>query len=118
MNLDEAAALTGKNTEDEMVTEIAKLLDHFVITKAAEGSTIYTNSEKVSIAAYKTNKVDSTGAGDAYAGGYLFGLSNNLATKESGNLASFLAAQVVAKNGPRLSGDVKNLVNNRFNFNL
>jgi len=51
---------------------------------------------------YPVQAVDTTGAGDMYAAGLLYGLSQGSATDVSGRIASYAAAQVVAKLGPRL----------------
>ncbi|HEV2472958.1 MAG TPA: PfkB family carbohydrate kinase, partial [Chthonomonadales bacterium] len=46
--------------------------------------------------------IDTTGAGDMYAAGLLYGITHDLSLRESGALASELAAKVVANLGPRL----------------
>ncbi|MBV8882860.1 MAG: hypothetical protein JO235_02500, partial [Chroococcidiopsidaceae cyanobacterium CP_BM_RX_35] len=57
---------------------------------------------KYEIPVYPVKAVDTTGAGDMYAAGLLYGLSQGLPLDVSGRIASYAAAQVVAKLGPRL----------------
>ena len=58
---------------------------------------------------YKRQAIDSVGAGDAFAGGFLYGINNGLDYEESGKLASALSSKVVTKLGPRLE---KNIIDN------
>ena len=50
----------------------------------------------------KANAIDTTGAGDAYAAGFLYGYVNNFTMEKAGKLASTLAAKVVEQIGARL----------------
>ena len=52
---------------------------------------------------------DTVGAGDAFAGGFLYGINNGLDYEKSGKLASALSSKVVTKLGPRLE---KNIIDN------
>jgi sugar/nucleoside kinase (ribokinase family) len=51
---------------------------------------------------YPTHPVDTNGAGDMYAGAFLFGITNGLSFKLAGDLASMSASKVVSQFGPRL----------------
>jgi sugar/nucleoside kinase (ribokinase family) len=46
--------------------------------------------------------VDTTGAGDVYASGVLYGLTNGMSVHEAGRLGSFASAKIVSQLGPRL----------------
>ena len=65
---------------------------------------------------FKANAVDTTGAGDIYTAGLLYGLLNNLDLKTSGKIASFIASKVVEVKGARLDKmpieDINNLLQN------
>lgn len=72
------------------------------ITRSAAGSLIATRDETVEVAAYPvSNVVDSTGAGDQYAAGFLFGYARKRPLAECGALASLAAAEVISHMGPR-----------------
>ena len=76
------------------------------MTCGADGSMIYDRGEVTPVETYRVPVVDTTGAGDAYAAGALYGLAHGLAPERSGRLGSFAAARVVAQMGPRLSGSL------------
>lgn len=72
------------------------------VTRGAVGSLIATRGETVEVKAFPVEKVvDSTGAGDLYAAGFLFGYARGYALAECGALASLAAAEVISHMGPR-----------------
>ena len=68
----------------------------------AKGSLLREGDRLVEVPAFPVQAVDTTGAGDMYAAGLLYGLTHGLPLETTGRLASYLSAQVVAKLGPRL----------------
>ncbi len=72
------------------------------VTRSALGSLIATRDDTVEVRAFPVDKVvDSTGAGDLYAAGFLFGLARERPLAECGALASLAAAEVISHMGPR-----------------
>lgn len=72
------------------------------VTRGEHGSLIATREETVSVAVSPVSKVvDSTGAGDQYAAGFLFGHARGHSLAECGALASLAAAEVISHMGPR-----------------
>jgi sugar/nucleoside kinase (ribokinase family) len=72
------------------------------VTRSAIGSLIATRDETVEVKAYPvSNVIDSTGAGDQYAAGFLFGYARKRPLAECGALASLAAAEVISHMGPR-----------------
>jgi sugar/nucleoside kinase (ribokinase family) len=72
------------------------------ITRGAKGSLLVTADEVVEVAPEPVEHVvDSTGAGDQYAAGVLFGLSQGLALADCGRLGSLAASEVISHVGPR-----------------
>ena len=73
-----------------------------VLTRSAKGSVIFADGQSTAIPADPVAKViDTTGAGDLYAAGFLFGLSKGLGIEKSGRLASLSAAEIISHIGAR-----------------
>lgn len=76
----------------------------FIVTRSENGSVILNDKSKIYVDAVLVNEViDQTGAGDVYASGFLYGLSNGNSLVVCGKLASSLAAEIVSIVGSRLS---------------
>ena len=72
------------------------------VTRGAEGSTVLTRTERVEVDAITFgNVVDTTGAGDLYAAGFLFGICNSLDVATAGKLGSMTAGEVLGHPGAR-----------------
>ena len=73
-----------------------------IVTRSALGSLIATAAETVEVKAHPVAQVvDSTGAGDLYAAGFLFGYARDHDLAECGALAALAAAEVISHIGPR-----------------
>ena len=80
------------------------------ITCGAAGSVILSQGERLSVKAEPVQKVvDTTGAGDQYAAGFMFGLSRGRSLQQCGQLASLAAAEVISHYGPRPQVSLKEL---------
>ena len=72
------------------------------ISKGSSGSVIVSGSEVTEVSAKKVEKViDTTGAGDLFAAGFLFGYSKDKSMEECGNYASIAAAEIISHYGAR-----------------
>ena len=81
------------------------------ITKGSSGSIIVSGSEVTEIAAQKVDKViDTTGAGDLFAAGFLYGFSRKKNMHECGNYASIAAAEIISHYGARPLVKLSNLI--------
>ncbi len=110
-NEQEALDFTGKfdiNEASEALKEFAK---HFVITLGEKGAMIWDGEQYINIDAHSVTTLDTNGAGDMFAGAFLYGINNGMSYEEAGKLASLASAKVVSQYGPRLSweqaGEVK-----------
>ena len=79
------------------------------LTRSEAGSVILRGVETVEIGAEPTRVVDTTGAGDAYAAGFLAGLTSGKPLPVCGRLASIAAAEVISHYGARPQADLKKL---------
>lgn len=80
------------------------------VTRSEKGSVIVAGSETYTVAAVPTAVVDTTGAGDAYAAGFLAAMALGKALPECGRWGSIAAAEVISHFGARPQADLKALV--------
>jgi sugar/nucleoside kinase (ribokinase family) len=101
-NLEESRALTGKHDAVDCAHEIHHHARNVALTLGADGSLLMHNGEAIPIEGVTVDAVDTTGAGDMYAAGVLYGITNGLTWKQSGHLASHAAARIVTQLGARM----------------
>ncbi|WP_437185781.1 adenosine kinase [Planctomicrobium sp. SH668] len=101
-NLEEARALTGLHDAEACAKEIHKHAENVALTLGEEGSLLMHEGESIYIPGIPVKAIDTTGAGDMYAAGILYGITNGLTWEQSGRLASHAASRVVSQLGARL----------------
>ncbi|RAP35381.1 adenosine kinase [Candidatus Marinamargulisbacteria bacterium SCGC AAA071-K20] len=101
-NKDEALAFTKTADLSSAVSELRKLVPLCAITLGADGALIVTKSEQLSISGFDVKAVDTTGAGDSFAGGFLAALAKGQSLEEAGKLGCYISSRVVSTFGPRL----------------
>ncbi len=105
-NETEITSLYETNTWAEAAEHARADVALAVLTRGSEGSTILRAAETVDVQAVATEVVDTTGAGDAYAAGFLAALTAGKTLAQCGKLASFAAAKVIAQYGARPTADL------------
>lgn len=100
-NEEEAKSFTGLDPENAL-HEIASLCDIAVVKIGAKGSLIKCGDELIRIQAISAKSIDTTGAGDIYASGFLYALANNYSLKQAGQLGSLLSGKVVEVMGAKI----------------
>ena len=101
-NLEEARSLTGLTDPVECAHKIHSHAADVALTLGSDGSLLMHGGTALPIEGVAVQAVDTTGAGDMYAAGVLYGITNGLTWKQAGHLASHAAARVVAQMGARL----------------
>ena len=99
----EALAYTGKDSIHEAIEVIHTFSKSFAITRGADGALIYDGNEMHEIDAFNIKAVDTNGAGDMFAGAYLYAITHGYSTADAGKLASLASSRVVSQFGPRLA---------------
>ncbi len=102
-NLEEARSLTGEHDPIDCAHKIHEHADNVALTLGPEGSILMHAGEAIPIEGVQAEAIDTTGAGDMYAAGLLYGITNGLSWQQSGHLASHAAARIVAQLGARLA---------------
>ena len=100
-NEDEIQALTGKGPEEGAV-EIKKLTDIVVAKMGGEGSVCVSDSETIRIGVTPSKPVDTTGAGDLYASGFIYGQINGFDLETCGKVGAVLAGRVIELVGAKM----------------
>ncbi len=103
-NSDESRTFTGLEPEKalEMLSGKCEII---VIKTGAEGSLVKRGNETYKIRPYPALCLDTTGAGDLYASGFLYGLAQDKPLITCGQYASLLAARVIENSGARIAPD-------------
>ncbi len=101
-NRDEAFSWTGETALDLALEGLKKTAKTFVITLGAEGAVAFDGENIHTILPTLVEAVDTNGAGDMFAGAFLYGITHGMDYRAAGMLASNACARVVAQFGARL----------------
>ncbi len=106
-NEEEARAFTGASDRQAAASQLASLVEAGCITCGADGALVFEAGRYTLVPGFAAQAVDTTGAGDLFAGGVLFGLARGHSLARAARLGNYAAAQVVAHYGPRLGHPLK-----------
>ena len=110
-NEDELKALYQTDSFDEAVTQLRQDCSLAAVTRGKDGSVIINDNDVIEIAAYPTlNVVDTTGAGDLYAAGVLYGLSQGAELARAGFYGSIAASEIIGHFGARPQQSLSDLL--------
>ncbi|MEX0981893.1 MAG: adenosine kinase [Bacteroidales bacterium] len=101
----EAESLTGEKP-DKALQLLGEITGITVVKTGAEGSLVYSNGELKKIGARPTRPVDTTGAGDMYAAGFLFGMIRNQPLEVCGKIGATIAGKVIEVYGAKMEESV------------
>ena len=102
-NLEEAYALTGKDSPDSALQELAKLSSMCFMTAGKEGAYVLQNGKSILVPGFPVKPIDTTGAGDSFAAGVLYGLTHGYSPEKAARWGNYVASRVVQEIGPRLT---------------
>ena len=110
-NEDELRALYQVESLDDAIDAVRRDCPLVAVTTGAEGSFVVTPDGTVTVAAEPVDRVlDTTGAGDLYAAGFLFGLTSGESLADCARLGSIAAAEVISHVGPRPLVELRTLL--------
>jgi sugar/nucleoside kinase (ribokinase family) len=115
-NEEEAKSLTGHKDPVQCAAMIHEHAENVALTLGSNGSILMHGGETIPIEGVAAEAIDTTGAGDMYAGALLYGITSGLSWHQAGHLASHAAARIVSQLGARLEdkftrGEIRDLVN-------
>ncbi len=101
-NEEEAKSLTGEQDPIACGAKIHEHAENVALTLGPKGSIVMHGGESFPIEGVDVEAIDTTGAGDMYAGALLYGITNGMSWKQAGHVASHAAARIVSQLGARL----------------
>jgi len=113
-NEEEAKCLAGTDRVESAVDELKGVAREFVVTRGAQGALVYDGRTVHEIAPVPTRPVDTVGAGDMFAGAFLYGITHGMTYPQAGALAAAASARLVASLGPRLKAEETQAVLQQF----
>ena len=110
-NEDEICSLYQTSSFDEAAEKVAADAELTVLTRSEKGSLVINGDAKHQADAFPVDQVvDTTGAGDLFAAGFLYGYSNGFDHTRSARLGSLAAAEIISHVGARAETDLGKLV--------
>lgn len=104
-NREEALLWAGCRTLAKAVDELRRIAQTFAVTLGADGALIYDGDTLHEIDPFPVTAVNTNGAGDMFAGAFLYGLTHDMDYAQAGRFASLASAKVVSVFGPRLKAE-------------
>jgi len=101
-NEEEAFGLCGSRDLDTTIEKMKGYAKTFAITRGKEGAVLYDGDSIIHIRPNPVKAIDTLGAGDMFAGAFLYGLTHAMDFQQAGDFASMTSAEIVTKYGPRL----------------
>lgn len=102
-NEHEAMSWAGTDNLDAAIDELKQIARQFAITRGSAGALLFDGERTHHVDAFPVRAIDTNGAGDMFAGAFLYGITHGFDFPTAGKLASLSAATVVSDYGPRLS---------------
>ncbi len=104
-NEDEAKIWTASKTSEEAFLKLKTISPQVVMTCGAKGAMTFDGASQAMIPGVSTKAVDTTGAGDIFAGAFLFAITRGQGFAEAAALANRIAAKLVSEFGARLTAE-------------
>lgn len=110
INESELLIATQEDDFEKAVKKVAPKVDILVVKRSTKGSFIKKGTDEYNIGIFEVDTVDTTGAGDAYNAGFLYGYIKGYTLEESGIIGSYIAAQSTTQTGATEAiPDIKNI---------
>lgn len=101
-NEDEALKLSGKDKIEDALDELKKYAGSFAVTVGSKGALLFDGENNYTIETKQVKAVDTNGAGDLFAGSFLYALTHGYSFQQAGELACSCASELVTHFGARL----------------
>ena len=113
-NEHEMAALVGHDDFEKGIAQLAPQIPVLVVTRGAEGAVAISGGQRAEVGAQPIERVvDTTGAGDLFAAGFLFGHVRGKSLEECLQYGAICACEIISHYGARPEADLKALISER-----
>jgi sugar/nucleoside kinase (ribokinase family) len=109
-NKEEAKILFDIDNPEKAVKHLSDRCEIGIVKVGKDGAFIGHNGKIIKIKGRKVDAIDTTGAGDSFAAGFIFGLCSNYSIAKAGVFASYLASEIVTQKGAQFSDEVLNKI--------
>jgi sugar/nucleoside kinase (ribokinase family) len=114
-NEDEAITYTNTESLTRARDQLKQIAKTFVITQGKNGAIIFDGDTYIDIEPYTVEAVDTNGAGDMFAGAFMYGITHGHSYAQAGKIASLASSRIVSQFGPRLQWhQAKEILNHLF----
>ena len=100
-NEEEAQMFTGTDSTDAACEALSGQVGGFAVTCGADGAQVRDGENTLLVPGLRVEAVDTNGAGDSFAGAYLFGVTHGYGPVQAARLATYVSSRVVSEYGPR-----------------
>ncbi|HKL71251.1 MAG TPA: adenosine kinase [Marinilabiliaceae bacterium] len=101
-NKEEARSFTGGLEGEAALNWMSELSEIVILKQGVQGSMLKHNNQIIKISPVKVDALDTTGAGDLYAAGFIYGLLHSLPLHKCGEIGSYLSAKIIEVIGPKM----------------
>jgi sugar/nucleoside kinase (ribokinase family) len=109
-NADEAKRLCESDSLADCAKRLGEMAPTVFLTDGPNGCLVVLQGDVARVPGFQVQAIDTVGAGDAFAGGVLFGLAKGMGALQAARWGNYMASRVVATVGPRLPGSMSDKV--------
>jgi sugar/nucleoside kinase (ribokinase family) len=102
-NEQEAMTWTGEESIESALTALSNTATQWVCTRGKDGATVFDGTQRFDIPGRVVTPVDANGAGDMFAGAFLYGLSNDWGFEKSARFGVHTSGYLITQYGPRVA---------------
>jgi sugar/nucleoside kinase (ribokinase family) len=113
-NQAELAILFGMDNVNSSANELMKIVHRAGIKLGKKGSLVLDDGKKLHLPPQPISAIDSTGAGDMYAAGFLASISKDYSSKRAGEIGGLLAEEIIQQTGAQFEVDKINVLRSKF----
>ena len=115
-NEDEAIGYTNSDTIDQAAEALKNYAKSFAITLGAKGAMVFDGNQTTVVSGAKTKAINTNGAGDMFAGAFLYAINSGQDYVLAAQFANAAAALVVSRFGPRIESSEYGILKQKFNI--